>query len=637
MKRSLLSVLVLALIINLVSCGGGESVPISLRTKPVSVKIYDTPKGADPAVSAEMGGKGFEALADKLGYETYIGENEADPAAKKGGRITTRITEFPASLRTVGKDSNYDVLSSIDGLVYERLMSYEYKTSSFTRGLATHWYISEDQKTFRYRINPDARWSDGKPVTAEDVVASWKLNVDEGILEPYSNMLYSKYSEPKAISKYIVETSVTEDNWRLFFYFSVSMGIMPAHHLNDVTGAEYLKKYQFDMMPGSGPYVVDSAKVKKGKSLTLVRRNDWWGANLAESKGAYNFDEIKFIVVSDDRLTLEKFKKGEIDINFVTRAQWWVEEFDETRTDFDALHRGLIQKQKTFNFHWKGISGLAFNMRRAPFNDIKIRKAFARLWNRDLLIDKLFFNEYGKLNSYFPGGIYQNQNNPMIEYDPEEAIALLAEAGWKDRDNEGWLVKDGKIFELEMGIDQSLERIFTPYQEELAKAGIKLNLRYVTSQTMFKNVMNERDFDIHYQGWTGLMFPNPESSFHSNMADVGGTTNITGLKDPRVDALCDEYNESTDAKRRVDIIREMDGIIADIEPYALGWFAPYTQRYGYWNKFGIPANPFGYSGDWKSLFSLWYIKPDMAVQVDKAMKDPSMTFPYNKHIVTAEK
>jgi microcin C transport system substrate-binding protein len=179
-----------------------------------------------------------------------------------------------------------------------------------------------------------------------------------------------------------------------------------------------------------------------------------------------------------------------------------------------------------------------------------------------------------------------------------------------------------------MSIDQTMERIFTPFQEDLARVGIKLNLRYVTPQTMFKNVMNDRDFDIHYQSWTGLTFPNPESSFGSEMADIGGTTNITGVKNDRIDEICEEYNVMYDAQPRIEAIREIDRILVDMTPYALGWYAPYTLRLVFWNKFGYPDTYLGYSGDWSSMPILWWFEPDQGVALEQAKKDESITFPH---------
>ena len=610
-------------------CGGeGEKIPIALRTKPISVKTFDTPPGADPTVSAEMGGNGFEAIAESLGFETYIPEPEEDEGSKKGGRFTMRFTEFPATLRPIGKDSASQIVWMLSIFCYETLIGYDSEEDNIVPVLATHWKISKDGKTFQLRIDPNARWSDGKPVIARDVVSTWHLYMDEGILEPRLQVAFGKYFEPIEVSKYIVEVSSNEKHFKNFLDFGWSMQIFPSHIIDELTAEEYLEEFHFDMMPGTGPYTFVKDKMRKGKSLTLVRLSDWWQRDYEKNKDAYNFDELKFVIVNDDRLTFEKFKKGELDFYNISRAQWWVEEFDTEDENFDYLHRGLIQKKKVYNYKPKGTSGLALNMRRKPFSDKKIRSAFAKLWNREQLIDKLFFNEYVPLKSFFPGGPYENQNNELISYDPEGAISLLAEAGWKERNEEGWLVKDGKIFELDFGITQSLERIFTPFQEELAKAGIKLNLKYVTSQTMFKNVMNERDFDIHYQAWTMPLFPGPDKHYGSKMADQPMTTNITGVKNERIDELSHIYNQTFDGKERTALLQEIDAILHEMVPYAHGWGAPYTLRCAYWNKFGIPKEVIGYSGDWYTAMSAWWYEPELAKKIESAKEDKSITFPH---------
>jgi microcin C transport system substrate-binding protein len=613
----------------MIGCGKkSSSTPIELRTKPISIKEFNTPPGADPSVSAEMGGNGFEAIADKLGFETFTPNADGDPNAKKGGRFTMRFTEFPATLRPIGKDSASEIVWMLSIFCYEPLIDYDSEVGEIVPVLASHWKISDDGLTFQFRIDPNARWADGMPVVAQDVVSTYHLHMNEGILEPRLQITYGKYSEPKAISKYIVEVSSTEKHFKNFLDFGWSMQIFPSHIIADLTAEEYLENFHFNMMPGTGPYTFIEDKMRKGKSLTLVRRSDWWQKDYGYNIGEYNFDELKFVIVNDDRLTLEKFKKGELDYYTVNRAQWWVEEFDVSDTEFDFLHRGLIQKKKVYNYKPKGTSGLAFNMRREPFNDIKIRKAFAKLWNRDQLIEKLFFSEYVPLKSFFPGGPYENPNNELYTYDPEGAVNLLAQAGWKERNSDGWLVKDGEIFEIDFGIAQSYERIFTPYQEDLTKVGIKMNLKYVTSQTMFKKVLNERDFEIHYQSWTMPLFPGPDKHYGSDMADIPGTTNITGVKNTEIDRISKAYNEMFDAKDRTNALQRIDAILSDMVPQAHGWGAPYTIRCAYWNKFGMPKDVIGYSGDWYTTMRLWWYEPELAKQVEKAKDDNSITFPY---------
>jgi len=629
LNRLIIKIISFWLLVTIFSCGEKEkSTPIALRTKPISINEFKTSPGADPNVSADQGGNGFSDIANSLGFKTYSSEPDGDPNAKKGGRFTMRFLEFPSTLRPIGKDSASEIVWMLSIFCYETLIGYDSEVGEIVPRLATHWKISDDGRTFQFRIDPNARWADGMPVIADDIISTWHLHMNEGILEPRLQVTFGKYSEPKAISKYIVEVSSNEKHFKNFLDFGWSMQIFPSHIIADLTAEEYLENYHFNMMPGSGPYTFVENKMRKGKSLTLVRRSDWWQKDYDRNIGVNNFDELKFVIVNDDRLTLEKFKKGELDFYTVGRAQWWVEEFDVSNKEFDFLNRGLIQKKKIYNYKPKGTSGLAFNMRREPFNDIRIRKAFAKLWNRDQLIEKLFFNEYVPLKSFFPGGPYENPYNELHTYDPEKAVRLLSEAGWKNRNSEGWLEKDGEIFEIDFGINQSLERIFTPLQEDLAKVGIKMNLKYVTSQTMFKKVLNERDFEIHYQSWTMPLFPGPDKHYGSDMADIPGTTNITGVKNTEIDQISKDYNEMFDAKERTVALQKIDSILNEIVPQAHGWGAPYTLRCAYWNKFGMPEDVIGYSGDWYSVMSSWWYEPELAIQVEEAKEDKSLSFPY---------
>ena len=198
-----------------------------------------------------------------------------------------------------------------------------------------------------------------------------------------------------------------------------------------------------------------------------------------------NFDEVRLAVVRDDNLHLELFKKGDIDFYYVSRSKYWVE--DLSPTSLDKVERGLIQKTKVFNTHPQSWSGFAMNVLRPPLDDIRVRKALTFLLNRDLLIEKLFFKEYVPSNTFFAGTIYENPNNPKNPYDPQEAVKLLAEAGWEQRDSQGRLDKNGKPFVVEMLYDNKApENILTVYQQDLQKVGITLNLRLVTFETRVK-------------------------------------------------------------------------------------------------------------------------------------------------------
>ena len=612
-----------AILLLCFACGGSPKGKTASADKPLHSAAPDT------GVPAEMGGPGFDQIAEAQGWIT----NQdflvyRSKGVKKGGTFVMSLPDFPITLRAEGRDANNYASNMINEVMYESLLNMDYTTFRFYPGLATHWKISEDKMTYWFRINPNAFFSDGHPVTAEDVLYSWKLMVNEGILEPYGNILYQKYEPPEVISKYIVKVRTKELNWRYIIYFGLSLKIMPAHKLKDLDGPgerdlgkNYLKTYQFKNMPHTGPYDILMKDVKKGKSIAVTRRRDYWNKDSDIYRYMYNFDKIKIKVVRDERLEMEKFKKGELDFYQVGRAQWWVQEFK-----FDAVRRGLVQKRKVYTERPRGYGGLALNMREFPFNDKRTRYAIAHLFNREQLIEKLFYNEYIPTDSYYPGTRYENPDNPKRRYDPEKARQLLKEAGWTGKDAQGYLMhENGQRFELDFTILQQSNRIFTVVQQDFKQAGIKLNISFATQATLWQ-LMEEFKFKMHYQNWGGLVFPNPESSMRSDLADRKQSNNICGIKDERIDTLLDEYNICFDQQRRIEIIREIDAILMDIAPYALSWSALFD-RIVYWNKFGVPTCALPIVGNWTYPPRFWWYDEAKAAKLKEARKDKNISFP----------
>ena len=218
------------------------------------------------------------------------------------------------------------------------------------------------------------------------------------------------------------------------------------------------------------------------------------------------------------------------------------------------------------------------NMRTPPFDDIRVRRAMNHLYNRGQMIEKLFYNEYLPQNSYYPGGVYENSNNPQNLYDPERAIALLAEAGWNSRDSRGRLTKNGQALNLELVYySKNQEPYLTVFQEDLRRVGIGLNLRLVTFATLVK-LLDERRFDFVTIAYSGLLFPNPETSVHSSLADQENSNNITGIQNTRIDEILERYDQMFEVGERIAAIQEIDGYFTDAELVRvdMGW-CPTTQ------------------------------------------------------------
>lgn len=603
----------------LFSCGdNGSKKPTTsgMNTQPISIKQFDTPPGADPSVSAEMGGNGFtgEGWTTNNDFNTL-----GDPKAVKGGQIIWSIPDFPATLRLVGKDENSYYTRLAQTMMYESMLDSDPVNEEYTPRLATHWQISEDKLLFKFRINPNARWADGKPVIADDYLATFKLLLDPGLLTGGDEYYKENFDMPVAESKYIVSIKAKKVGW-LYFASAAGIRLLPAHIIGNISGKDYLEKYNYDCVPGSGPYYIRKEDIDKGRSITLRRRSDYWGENEKFAKGLYNFDIIKTDVVSDETLTYEKFKKGEIDVYSVNRAQWWAE-----KTDFEEVKRGIVQKRKIYNQNPGGLSGIVLNMRKPPFDDIKVRKAFAMLYDRKTFNEKLFFNSYTPTKSHFSGTVYENPNNPVVNYNLDSAILLLEEAGWKEKNKDGYRMKDGKVFEIEMSFTQpSQERYFTIFQEDLKKAGVKLNLKQVDGTTAFK-IGNERSFTMIPANWGGQNPPNLEFSVKSKTADDPNSTNWAGHKDARIDEITDLYAKTFEKKERIKQVREVDSILVSMQPYIYGWYADYS-RILFQNKFGYPKwylSRFDdyYGGSEPGIFAIWWLDPERYAEYQEALKD----------------
>ena len=585
------------------------------------------PQG-DPAVPPELGGPGFHPAVDG----EWVGSDdfplEGSPEAVKGGAARYWVGGFPNTLRIVGKDSNRLANSIVESLCYESLLTRHCHTLDFVPRLASHWQVSDDRMTFRYRINPRSHWWDGKPVSADDVIATWDLLMDPSILEPAQQIVFGKFERPRSISKYIVEVRARELNWRNFLYFS-TMPVFPAHEITGLDGSEFREKYKFCPVVGSGPYALAERDVKIGQHLTLRRREDYWGWQERFACGRYNFDRIRLVTTEDYNLGLEKAKKGGIDIFKVGRAKDWNLDLPRLR----QVQRGLLLKRSVYNHAPKGVSGVVINMRRPPLDDVRVRRALCHLYHRQKIIDKLFFGAYTPLDSYFPSGPYANPDNPPLRYDPDLAKSLLAEAGWSERGADGILVRDGRKLELELVYSsKAVERYLSIFQEDCLKAGVKIHLKQLTRATRFQITYGDRRFQLATQGISGQVDPNPETYWLSSLADQKNNNNFTGFKDDQVDELCCQYDQTFDPQKRVNIVRAVDTRVYAQYPCVLGWSLEPTWLI-YWNRFGQPPWYLGRVSSADSVLSTWWVDPAKDAALRQAKENDEISLDPGKEAV----
>ncbi|MCE9553831.1 MAG: extracellular solute-binding protein [Planctomycetes bacterium] len=628
-QRGPLSCQLLAALI-LAACGVGLS---GCGTAEKETKGADPAKAADShaPVTAEMGGPGFTGE----GWLTATPGPLGDPKAKPGGELVSEFPAWPDTLRPYGIGANMQTNQIVAGMCYETLCGMHPQTLETIPALASHWWISEDKMKFRFRINPLAKWSDGQPVVAEDVVATYKLIMDPTLLEPNYQSTLSNLKEPKALSKYIVEVECKEKHWRNFLRI-IGMKILPSHEIAGLTGKEFLRKYNFKYTATSGPYIVRPEDIRKNESLAVTRRKDYWGDALEMNHGLFNFKRIRFVIILGDRLPFDKVCKGDIDFYLVNTAKWWVEEVvgldgatkntSPLKSPLKQVRLGQLVAQKIFTHVPEGFQGDAFNMRNPPLTDRRVRLALAHLFDRKTLLTKFAYDEYAALKSYYPGSDYENPDNKLTEFDPKRAQELLTEAGYTQRDSDGVLMRNGERLSVTLTYDMDgFSKYYTAYQEACRKAGVEIKLNLIDLPAQSK-AHQEKTFQFIGAGFTGELFPDPRELWYSKMANERGSDNLPGLQNKEVDKIIDTYDHAFELSERIKLLRQLDGVVFNEYPYMLQWYVP-CQRIMWWNKFGMPETVLTKYGDWSDAYTTWWYDPEKAAKLEESRRTGEVITP----------
>ncbi len=542
---------------------------------PEPVPVFpDAEAGADPAIPAGQGGRGFNAIAAALGWTTNpdfppIG----DPRARKGGDLVTTISDYPGGMRPVGPQANQYLLI----WSFETLLARHPATLEWVPLLASHWKIAPDGLAASFRIDPNARWPDGTPVTSRDVIATYDFYTDETAGEPWRGEELRPYGRPVASGPYLVTVPLPSKGWRAFYNLNC-VPILPASALAPFrTAGDFSGSKAADFLCGSGPYEMRAEDQADGQAIILHRRAGHWNVRGRVNAGCCNFDRIVLKVVPDDAIALERLKKGEFNMLCVDDPARWVREI--TPEKVPLLARGRIRKAAFPIRTPGGFSGLALNMTRPPLDDLRVRKALALLMDRKRIIRMLFHDQVIPVRSYWAGTRYANPENPANDHDPAAAMALLADAGWRRNPGSGLLEKaDGSPLRFRLTYSNpDNERFLTVYQESLKQAGITLTLD-PTAPARHWSLMDERKFEIAtYGGFSSE--PEPGILFLGAHARKTPSSNVWGFSDPRVDGLIGEY-ESVETGRDADlvrILREIDGLLAAQYPMILTWRSPETR------------------------------------------------------------
>ena len=534
----------------------------------------------------------------------------ASPDAVPGGKITYAAASPPKSLNPYLDNNTFSY--QVFGSLYETLLSSDPLTADYAPGLARRWVISKDKTQYTFFIDPQARWSDGQPITAEDVL--WTFNA---VMAPESQTGPAKVAlrtflktPPEIVDNLTIRFTADEVHWR---------------NLGAVGGFEILPKHVFDgkdfnkinneFPVVSGPYKI--AEHKEGISLTLRRRSDWWARSRSATRGTYNFETVVFRFFAEQDNAFDAFLAGEVDVYPVYRAAIWT-----GKTVGRKFDSNWIVKRKIRNHHPIGFQGFAMNLRRAPFDDVRVRKALAFLLDRKRMNETLMANQYFLHRSYYEG-LYDTSNacnNITFDFNPAEAGKLLDEAGWKVDPATGMRKKDGKPLSFTfLTRDESSDKFLALYGEDLRKAGVEMKIERKDWAAWTRD-MDEFKFDMTWAAWSAGLHPDPEGMWSSAEADKPGGNNITGFKDQMVDELIETQKSIFSVRERNGICRRVDAILAEQVPYILLWNID-SVRLLYWDKFGTPPTVLSKFGDERSLLAYWWYDTDNAEDLREAMSN----------------
>lgn len=478
----------------------------------------------------------------------------------------------------------------------QALLFKNYETDEFEPELAENYEVSKDGLTFTFYLNKKAHWSDGKPVTAEDV----KFSI-EAVKDPAYQAVHRQpfYDQVESITTPDEHTIIFKMKKRYYMNLEVlgTIGftaIVPKAHYVD-------PKRKWDTAPivGSGPYKV--SEYNRGKNLLLVRDKNWWGGDVPGMKARGKFEQINFRFIKDPNLTFEMVKKEQIDYMYPVR----IEIFEKKAVGEPFGTK--IAKIEAENKIPKPWAFVGWNQKNPIFKDKNVRIALSHLLNRKFLFEKFF---YGKaveaVSPFYYAGPFNPPGVKPIDFNPEKAKALLKKAGWEDKEKTGILQKtiDGKNVEFRFALllpNREVEKYFTIYKEDLKKAGIDMEIKLIEWST-FSKLLDEQKFDAVAMAWGGGSNEDDlKQIWHSDSAKNGGS-NFISYSNKEVDKYIDEARQEMNAKKRRVLWQKAAKLIAEDQPYTFFYNLKYdlmflnkrigfdkpTYTYYYSNQFWFP-------------------------------------------------
>jgi microcin C transport system substrate-binding protein len=530
-----------------------------------------------------------------------------NPEAPKGGKIRLHsIGGFDSFNSFIAKGESADGL----GLIYDTLMTSSDDEAFTEYGLvAEKIETPEDRSWVIFHLNPKARFQDGHPITAEDVIFTFNTLIEKAA--PFYKSYYGEVAQVEDLGEGKVKFHFQEGvvNRELPLILG-QLPVLPKHWWE---GRDFSKS-TLEPPLGSGPYRIKDFEA--GKFVAYERVKDYWAQDLPTRKGSGNFDEVRYEYFRDSTVALEAFKAGEYDFREENTSKFWGTMYVGERFD-----NGQIQKQEISHELPRGMQGFAFNLRREIFEDRRVREAIGYAFDFEWSNDNLFYGQYRRTNSYFMNSDLASSGLPTPEELavlepfrkdlPEEVftqeftvpktdgsgnLRSQLRAASRLLNDAGWTVKDGKRFNAQgqelsfeiLLVSPAFERIVLPFAKNLERLGIKANVRTVDTSQYIERV-RKFDFDMMVTVIGQSLSPgNEQNDFWScEAAQTEGSRNFIGICNPAIDELVKLVVAAPDRQTLIHRTRALDRALLWNHYVVPHWHINYF-RLGYWNKFSRP-------------------------------------------------
>jgi microcin C transport system substrate-binding protein len=565
-----------------------------------------------------------------------------NPDAPKGGTVRQIL---------IGTFDNLNVtVAGVKGaiaapaqLIYESLTTPSLDEVSTEYGaLAEVFSHPEDFSSVTYRLRALAKWHDGKPVTPEDVIFS--LDAFKKYHPQYSAYYRHVVKAEKSGDRDIKFTFDAPGNRELPQIVGQLL-VLPKHWWegNDAEGRKRdISATTLEKPLGSGPYRIKD--FVSGRSIALERVKDYWGRDLSTNIGRNNFDELRYEYFRDSTVALEAFKGDQVDWRTENSAKNWA-----TAYDFPAVTEKRVLLEEFPNRSSGIMQAFALNIRRDKFRDPRVRRALNFAFDFEEMNKQIFFDQYKRVSSYFDGtelasnGLPQGKELEILETvraevpaevfttaytnpvggSPEavrenlrEGLRLLKEAGYEIRDRKLVESRTGTQFTVELlNEDPSFERVMLFFKPSLERLGIAVSVRTIDS-SQYENRLRSWDFDIVVSSWGESLSPGNEQREYwgSQAADMAGSRNIIGIKNPAIDKLIERVIFTKDRDDLVAATKALDRVLLWNHYVVPQWNYPKV-RTARWDRFGQPAEmpKYGLSG----FPTIWWWDADKAAKIGK--------------------